>query len=316
MKISVAIAAYRGEKYITDQLVSIVNQTVMPDEVVITDDSPDDLTENEVRKFEKFLNIKYFRNPEQLGAAANFNRALSLCTGDVVILADQDDQWYPWKIASILERFESGALAIFCDSDVTDAYGDKCGYTHFDTRGYSDLRKSAPGLWQDQLLCSCRRFPAAGHDMALKKELLDKLLPIPPLENCHDNYLGVAAAALNAWEIIPSPLGTFRRHDQSTSGAGKKQSFFSQLKTARESIANDSFSWNFQLFSAVLDRLPDLPAAEKSLIRARIDHSAARMEMGKKNTSRFRLVMGEIRNGNYFRFGRGWKNVIQDLFLR
>lgn len=316
MTVSVAIAAYRGEKFIADQLISIINQTVVPDEVVICDDSPDDLTENEVRKFEKFLNIRYFRNSAQLGAAANFNKALSLCTGDVVFLADQDDVWYPWKAAWMLERFQAGAQAVFCDSDITDRDGMKLGFTHFDSRGYARLHRNAPGLWLDQFAQSCRRFPAAGHDMALKKELLDRLLPIPEIPDCHDNYLGLAVAALDLWEIIPSPLGTFRRHGENSSGAGKKLSLLNQFRAAKESVTKDSFSWNIRLFGAVSERLPDLPEKKKMLLKERIDHSFARLEMGKKEGKKLRLIIQEIRNGNYSRFGRGWKNVIQDLFLR
>ena len=109
MTISVAIAAYRGEKFIGEELQSISDQQIVPDEVVICDDSPDDLTEKEVRKFEKILNIRYFRNPVQLGVAANFNKALALCSGDIVFLADQDDVWYPYKTVKCLEYFEKGA---------------------------------------------------------------------------------------------------------------------------------------------------------------------------------------------------------------
>ncbi|MBQ4328600.1 MAG: glycosyltransferase [Lentisphaeria bacterium] len=316
MKISVAIAAYRGEKYIGDQLVSIVNQTVVPDEVVICDDSPDDLTENEVRKFEKFLNIRYFRNSAQLGAAANFNKALSLCSGNVVFLADQDDVWYPYKVAWMMERFSAGAQAVFCDSDITDANGEKMGFTHFESRGYVGLRKYAPGVWKSQFSDSCCRFPAAGHDMALKNDLLKKLLPIPELANCHDNYLGVAAAAFDAWEIVPDSCGTFRRHGNNSSGAGAKLSFLGQLKTARASVKNNSFAWNAELFRSIIEKLPDLPRERIALLKERMEHSLARAQMGEKKSKKLRLIIQEIRNRNYFRFGRGWKNVIQDLFLR
>lgn len=316
MKISVAIAAYCGEKYIGDQLVSIVNQTVVPDEVVICDDSPDDLTENEVRKFEKFLNIRYFRNSSQLGAAANFNKALSLCTGDVVFLADQDDVWYPYKVAWMMEHFSAGALAVFCNSDITDADGEKTGFTHFESRSCGNLRKCAPGLWKSQFPDSCRRFPAAGHDMALKNDFLKKLLPIPELTNCHDNYLGIAAAAFDAWVIVPDSCGTFRRHGNSTSGAGERISLLGELKAARASVKNNSFAWNAELFRSVLEKFPTLPAERSALLKERMEHSLARAKMGEKKSRKLRLIIQEIRNRNYFRFGRGWKNVIQDLFLR
>ncbi|MBO7329334.1 MAG: glycosyltransferase [Lentisphaeria bacterium] len=316
MTISVAIAAYRGEKFIGEELNSFAAQTIVPDEVVICDDSPDDLTENEVRKFEKLLNIRYFRNDSQLGVSANFNKVLSLCSGDVVFLADQDDLWYPDKTAKFLQYFEKGAKAVFCDSDITDGFGEKSGLTHFESRGYAGLRSEKSGLWCGQFEASCRRFPAAGHDMALKKELLEKLLPVPDLANCHDNFLGLAAAALDEWVIIPESLGTFRRHGNNTSGAGQKNSLLNAWKAARESAANNSFSWNAKLFQEVLRRLPDLPEERVKILSDRVQHSLNRAEMSKKGLRKYSLILNEIRNGNYFRFGRGWKNVVQDLFLR
>ncbi len=316
MKISVAIVAYRGEKFIGEELQSIADQWIVPDEVVICDDSPDDLTEKEVRKFEKILNIRYFRNPVQLGVAANFNKALALCSGDIVFLADQDDVWYPDKTTKFLECFEKGAKAVFCDSDITDADGVKEGFTHFESRGYAGLRRKRAGLWDGQFEASCRRFPAAGHDMALKKELLEKFLPIPELANCHDNFLGLAAAALDEWVMIPESCGTFRRHGKNASGAGEKLSLLKQYKAAKESAANDTFAWNARLFQHVLDCLPDLDSDRKKILAERIQYSLNRSAMTGIRFRKYPLIFREIFNGNYFRFGRGWKNIIQDLFLR
>ena len=76
MKISVAIAAYKGEKFIGEQIASLLEQTLLPDEIVITDDSPDELTEKAVKKFSD-PRIRYFRNDKQLGVNRNFERAIS-----------------------------------------------------------------------------------------------------------------------------------------------------------------------------------------------------------------------------------------------
>ena len=242
--------------------------------------------------------------------------ALALCAGDVVFLADQDDVWYPYKTVKCLEYFEKGANAVFCDSDITDANGRKSGLTHFESRGYAGLRREKSGVWHNQFEASCRRFPAAGHDMALKKELLEKLLPIPELANCHDNFLGLAAAALDEWVMIPESLGTFRRHGKNASGAGEKLPLLKQYKAAKESAANDTFAWNARLFQYVLDRLPDLSSERKKILAERIQYSWNRSAMTGMGFRKYLLIFRELCNGHYFRFGRGWKNVIQDMFLR
>ena len=317
MKISVAIAAYCGEKFIGEQLASIAVQTRVPDEVVICDDSPDGLTEKTVMKYSDMLNIRYFRNDSPLGAAANFNKALSLCSGEVIFLCDQDDLWYPHKVSEMIKYLKSGTVsAVFCDSDITDANGEDRKITHFETRGYGNLRKVSAGMWQGQFEQSCRRFPGAGHDMAFTKEFLDAVLPIPELKNCHDNYLGVAGAALEAWKVIPDSLGIFRRHEKSTSQAGDRMTWLRQLKEARQSVGANTFEWNVKLFSAVLERLPQLPDERKKLLEKRIAHSQKRADMPGFFFHRLPVVLAEFRNGNYAKFGRGWKNIIQDLFLR
>ena len=317
MKISVAIAAYRGEKYIAAQLQSIANQTRLPDEVVICDDSPDALTGNEVQKFLSLLPVKYFANPRQLGTSGNFNKALSMTTGDVIFLCDQDDIWYPEKIAVMSSMLDPEKLqAVFCDSDITGADNILCGMTHLETREYGYLRKLPPGRWENQLSHCCRRVPAAGHDMAFTRILLQKLLPLPEIPDCHDTYLGTAAAALDAWQICPRSLGTFRRHGGSASRSGQKFSLIMQLREAKNSIKNNSFAWNAALFRAVIDRLPELDTEKKSMLRARMEHSANRAEMSRNIFRRVPHIWEELRSGNYFRFGRGWKNVIQDIFFR
>ena len=73
--ISIAIAAYNGGKYIAQQLESLLDQTLLPDEIIICDDSEDDLTFQSVEKFLPDSRIKYFRNPIPLGVAKNFEKA-------------------------------------------------------------------------------------------------------------------------------------------------------------------------------------------------------------------------------------------------
>ena len=84
-KISIALAAYRGEKFIAEQIESLVRQTTPPDEIIICDDSPDMKTFEQI---EKFINacksIKYIHNNEQLGVCRNFEKAINNCSGEYI----------------------------------------------------------------------------------------------------------------------------------------------------------------------------------------------------------------------------------------
>jgi len=99
--ISVAMAVYNGDKYINEQLDSILRQTKLPDEIVITDDSYNDNTYNVIANYiSKYKSVKwiYQKNDERLGYCYNFFKAISLTSGDVVFLSDQDDIWELDKI--------------------------------------------------------------------------------------------------------------------------------------------------------------------------------------------------------------------------
>lgn len=93
--VSVVIAAYRGEKYIGGQLRSLFCQTIQPDEILIGDDSPDDLTEKAVRSIlaevPESIRIDYRRNREQRGITGNFSELAERASGDYIFFCDQDD---------------------------------------------------------------------------------------------------------------------------------------------------------------------------------------------------------------------------------
>jgi glycosyltransferase involved in cell wall biosynthesis len=109
MKISVALATYNGEKYIIEQLESIMNQTVPVDEVIIADDCSIDNTVRFVTKFiedHNLINWTVFVNDNNLGFSRNFFKATNRTTGDVVLLADQDDVWLTNKVENLLHFFK------------------------------------------------------------------------------------------------------------------------------------------------------------------------------------------------------------------
>ncbi len=96
MKCSVAMAVYNGERYIEEQLASILNQTRTVDEVIISDDGSVDDTINIVESFIKKHNLEHwmvYKNNGPHGFIGNFYHAISKTTGDLIFLCDQDDVW-------------------------------------------------------------------------------------------------------------------------------------------------------------------------------------------------------------------------------
>lgn len=97
-QISVAIATYNGGKYLREQLESICSQTVLPYELVVSDDGSRDDTLLIVNDYKSRLRIKVINDGLNKGINKNFETAIRACTGDFIMICDQDDIWLPPKI--------------------------------------------------------------------------------------------------------------------------------------------------------------------------------------------------------------------------
>lgn len=131
MTVSVCLCTYQGERYIEKQLRSIYDQTHRPEEVVICDDGSTDRTVSLIREFIQKRNLEeswhLIQNPTNLGYMANFYHACTLCHGDFVFFADQDDIWHVKKISEMQKVFESRpeAKVVCCKFGLIDAEDQK-----------------------------------------------------------------------------------------------------------------------------------------------------------------------------------------------
>jgi glycosyltransferase involved in cell wall biosynthesis len=127
MKLSVAMCSYNGEKYIKTQLDSILNQTVPIDEIIICDDGSNDKTIEIITQIQQqnTTKINLSRNSTNLGSSKNFEKAINLCSGDFIFLADQDDIWKEDKIQKTLAVFDKNpnAEGVFSNADIIDHNG-------------------------------------------------------------------------------------------------------------------------------------------------------------------------------------------------
>lgn len=99
---SVAMCTYNGEKYIKEQLESIIHQTLPPDEIIICDDGSNDHTISAIKETMRVWRGSWMlvQNEKNLGYKKNFQKAISLCQGDIIYLSDQDDVWdlHKWSL--------------------------------------------------------------------------------------------------------------------------------------------------------------------------------------------------------------------------
>lgn len=105
--ISVAIATYNGAKYLREQLDSLYSQTLVPDEIVVSDDGSSDGTLDILEEYAHHKGLLYFKNTEYHGVNGNFYNAFLHSSGDYICICDQDDIWLPSKIETLYKTMKT-----------------------------------------------------------------------------------------------------------------------------------------------------------------------------------------------------------------
>ena len=126
-QVSVAMATYNGARFIAAQLASIAAQSVLPRELVISDDGSADDTLAIVEAFAATapFAVHVTRNARRLGYAGNFMQTAARCTAPLIAFCDQDDLWHADKIARVQACFAQGGdiLMVYHNAMVVSASG-------------------------------------------------------------------------------------------------------------------------------------------------------------------------------------------------
>ena len=208
MKISVALAAYKGEQYIAEQIESILSQLGENDELIVSDD----FSSGETRFIVENLSsqdkrIIYIEGPGK-GVVKNFENALKACSGDVIFLSDQDDVWLPGKVEAVMNEFRSGAQLVLHDASITDADLNITAPSCFEIHG-------ANGSFAKNLI----KNTFVGCCMAFTKELLNQTMPFPEGIAMHDWWIAlIALRSKQKTVLLRKPLILWRRHGDNVTG--------------------------------------------------------------------------------------------------
>lgn len=216
MKTSVAMCTYNGEKYIKTQLESILNQTVAIDEIIICDDGSNDNTIEFISKFqvENPNKISLYSNPINLGSNKNFEKAISICTGDYIFLCDQDDVWRINKVEKIIQHFSENPSteAVFTNGNLINDKNQKINtHTLWDSVFFMENQLQKPiHLFK---LISSKRNMVTGATLCIKKETKEFILPFPNIQKYyHDEWIAIIIASRKKLDYITDELISYRIH--------------------------------------------------------------------------------------------------------
>lgn len=319
LKVSVAMCTYNGSKYIKDQIVSILNQSHVPDEIVICDDNSTDNTIGLACKIlnKTSVNWKIIKNCNTLGVTKNFEKAISLCQGDVIFTSDQDDFWAINKIERILEEFDNNPNCnfVFSNAEIVN----------------SDLKKSPVDLWStigfsiDSLDENTEIFElllkknfVTGATMAFRREFIGITFPFSSLW-IHDYWIAINLSTVGQSIAIPDKLILYRQHDENIIGA-KRKSF---LKNARISLLgifnNDIYREKKYLMvkdfrEFIVNKNIDNRLKEK-VINCELFWKN-RLELHNQNRREaIRYFLSDLKRGNYERYYSGFQGFIKDVTM-
>lgn len=215
--VSIALCTYNGEKYIEEQLDSLIHQTYQPDEIIVCDDQSKDNTVNIAKSLlSSWPGVwKVIINKKNLGYKKNFQKAISLCRGDIIFLSDQDDVWDYNKLNIILNVFQKHpkAMMVFHDAELVN----------------ENLQTIYPSLWQNMGF-DCQEFMnnmygrfikgnvVQGAACAFRKGLFQISQPFP-VEAIHDEWLALNAIPNGGIYPVNKKLLKYRQTGNNEIGA-------------------------------------------------------------------------------------------------
>ncbi|MBO6232725.1 MAG: glycosyltransferase family 2 protein [Clostridia bacterium] len=237
-KIDVLLATYNGEKYVAEQIESILNQTYKNINLIISDDCSSDKTQEILREYsQKDSRIKLYLQQENLGVVKNIEFLLKQVENPLYMLADQDDYWLPEKIEKSVEKLNNeNADLVFGDLEVVDQ-NLKAIYPSF---GDFMLLNRKINKYIDSYKVNYLYNCVTGCTLISKKEFIKYILPLPTNSKfvIHDHWIGLMVSLNGKLAYMPEKYIKYRQHGNNQVGTNKISHGFTRLEQVREHFIN------------------------------------------------------------------------------
>lgn len=208
--VSIALCTYNGERFLIEQLDSILNQDYKNiNEIICVDDRSTDNTWKILNEYaSKFSIFKIFQNANNLGFIKNYEKAITLASNQLIAISDQDDIWYSSKISKLVAAIGNSLMA-YSDNEYIDINGRLLGLKFSDKRNLTNIT-------------NCLNFTLynviSGHTILINRRLLEFSLPFP-LDVPYDFWLSFQSAQFGEIKYVNEPLVAYRQHENNIIGA-------------------------------------------------------------------------------------------------
>lgn len=214
MTTQVLLATYNGEKFLEEQLESILSQGDV--DVLIADDGSTDGTVELIRSYSSMNRVSLEFESRVGGPVENFRRLLDLVDSPYFAFSDQDDVWLPDRVSKQRKVLEGGGtVAAFSDLSLIDGNGLLLHPSMFHAAGIDPSRT--------QPLEVLARNPMSGNATLFSSAILESARPIPPEVHMHDWWVALVAATRGRCEFTGGSMVEYRQHSQNVESAlGRK----------------------------------------------------------------------------------------------
>ncbi len=313
--VSVAICTYNGEKYIKEQLDSIIYQTRIPDEIILCDDKSTDNTILIASEILKKSGIKHqiYINENNIGVIENFKNAINYCKGDIIFTCDQDDVWDINKIDFISKEFEKNdkCVLVFTDAELVNKDLNPIGMKLWDSLSFKGDEFSNNNYY-DILFNRC---VVTGATMAVKKNLINKISCFSKYW-LHDGWIAINAPLYGEVVALKKELIKYRQHENNVVGASKKtflarcKSWIDNMNTLSE-VRKTRYDRYYDFYIHNIDKL-DKSSNENVSRCIEFWKEMCNIDDYGYLTS-LKIIAKNLMNGNYKRYYTGFRGALRDV---
>lgn len=315
-KISVAMTAYNGEKFLKEQLDSIIKQSRQVDQLVVCDDGSKDGTVGLINEFSLTapFPVKVVINEKNLGSTKNFEKAISLCEGDIIILCDQDDVWLYDKVKILEDVFLANpqCLMAFTDAMVVDEMNNPLyklwPVFNFNKKEQTLLKKG------DGLKIFIGNNVVTGATAAIKKSLFEKAYPFPA-KLVHDYWMAAISVLDGSLFFSDAVTINYRSHSAQQLGTGTSENigFFQKIN---QSFINNNIIMNLaQITLKEFNYRFHLTQEQHKLFTDKIEFYLFRCNLPSARLMRIPGIIKNLFLGNYYKFASGFLSIFKDLLF-
>jgi glycosyltransferase involved in cell wall biosynthesis len=318
MSVSVALCTHDGERFIEQQLLSILAQGPTVSQIVVSDDESSDSTvviaAAALEEVGAGPTVCWIKNCPPLGVTKNFEGAIAATDGDVVALSDQDDVWHEGKLKQTTRMLEDdpGALLVFTDARLVDVDGTPAGNSLFESLGISEgeLGMVEQG---DAVAVFLRRNIVTGATVVFRRELFERAQPFPS-SWVHDEWLAMVAAIHGGVRVLRAETIDYRQHGANVIGVNDRTLAYKvrrmlQPRGTRNADLARKFA-DLEAWVRTTGQSADLAAS----VAAKARFERARADMPKTRIARIPAITRLAARGLYARFAsQGRLDIVRDL---